>query len=361
MVKKIISIEPRLPPAICGTSAFSWQLSSFWNNRLSQCSHIVVDGAIVSRVYLNYEDINECGESARNLFKHLPVHEDVALLLHYASRGFSKYGTPFWLLLALQKWRKSHPDNLFLTFFHEVSPRLPLRTHHGLICAVDRYLVRRLCQMSSSIMTNSKHHSEMLTQISGINDVQWIPVTSNIRPLNNSPSCEHPLEGHFLVFGRSNTIKSTLDLFADYLKLWSANNKLVCLHCVGPVEDHLIRYYSEYHALGSGLNIIWHGDIEETEVSRLLSRASFCLSCVTPQTFSKSGTFMALAAHGCSVVTHSRSDTAPLAFTVDAEELMSLDRNIITLRAAMLQKWYNKSANIELVSTEILNKLSTAL
>jgi len=79
------------------------------------------------------------------------------------------------------------------------------------------------------------------------------------------------------------------------------------------------------------------------------------LTNVTLETWSKSGAFMACAAHGCPVVVRTREDAMPLRFAVAADEVESISESELSARAATLRTWYRENADWPVIA----NRLAT--
>src|SRR5207247_1808487 len=105
---------------VCGTSTYGWKLSQHWPDRTKHFVHLVVDGAVESRQYYGCEYIFAVGESGRELSARMALHPGAGVILHYASRGFNRYGCPIWMARGITRWRRRNPDARLLIFFHEV-------------------------------------------------------------------------------------------------------------------------------------------------------------------------------------------------------------------------------------------------
>ena len=116
------------------------------------------------------------------------------------------------------------------------------------------------------------------------------------------------------------------------------------LHLVGPEEerlsveiDSLVKTYSPI--------VVQHGMLAERGVSQLLSRVRFALTNVTGRNWSKSGVFMACAAHGCAVVRKEKQYEIPVCYTVAENELALISADEIENRSACLKKWFDENAS----------------
>jgi hypothetical protein len=108
-MKTVVSIVPRLPPAVDGVGDYSLKVAQQLRKDFGIYTHFIVsnplwvgdnniDGFSVSRVS------HRKSEALLNL---LDGFQDAnAVLLQYVLHGYSKKGCPFWLINALEEQRK---------------------------------------------------------------------------------------------------------------------------------------------------------------------------------------------------------------------------------------------------------------
>lgn len=355
----IISIEPRLPPAMCGTSTYGWTLSRHWPEANRRFVHLVVDGAEASRRHFGTEQIHDVGQSAARLYEQLKKHPGAGVILHYASRGFHRYGVPLWLARGLGKWRCQHRDARLLVFFHEVPQRLPATSRHYVLERLNRIIIKRLARLADVIVTNTPEHAERLGRLTGRSEIPWLWVPSNIpAPQNPDSSFASRNTKDFVIFGLPFTQLLTAQAFAEELKTWHWEGVIERLHLIGPTDA---KFSPQVVALLAqilpGDAVIRHGSLEPPAVSRILQSAGFCLTQSNAENFSKSTTFAAFPAHGCAVVAKMGSEAAipPLCHLIHPEELPTLVRSPgfseISSRARALAAWYAENADWPVVAT----------
>jgi hypothetical protein len=348
MAEKVLSIVPRLRPAICGVSEFGWLLSQSWQAPGASFSHLVVDGASRSRACLHSSNIEEVAQSSKKLEQLITAANPDRLLLHYANRGYHRYGLPFWLSRGISRWRRHNNRSKLITIFHEVSGPLPLRSHHGLIAFCDRMIIRSLARNSSMIITNAEDNANKLSSITGHQHIKWFPVSSIIPKPLDKPRFVNRREKHFLIFGLPNTQLQTIRLFAENLVEWSEAGKLEVLHIVGPKDEAVAKATAKkLAAISSETQLIWHGELSAPKVSSLLASVGFCLSGISTENFSKSTTFMAYASHACPIVAKISSSLEPLSFLVSPKDICRFSFGFYEASATALGKWYEKQASIE--------------
>lgn len=359
MSNAIVSIEPRLPPAMCGTSTYGWTLSRNWPEPRPRFVHLVVDGAEASRKQLGTADIFDVGRSAANLSARLEEFPDAGVIVQYASRGFHRFGIPLWLSRGLSRWRQRHPRARMLVFFHEVPQSLPITSRHYILERINRHIIRRLSRTASVIATNTKEHAARLEELTGRRDVPFLPVPSNIpAPDNADSSFARRAARDFAVFGLPFTQLLTLRHFAAELAEWRRAGVIERLHLIGPADGKFSPQSDELLAgvLPSGA-IVRHGGLDATQVSEILGRTGFCLTQCSEENFSKSGTFTAFAAHGCAVVSKMKPVREPLGFLVQPEQVSDAilrgDFSEIEKRARALRDWYLRESDWPVVAARI--------
>ena len=116
------------------------------------------------------------------------------------------------------------------------------------------------------------------------------------------------------------------------------------LHLIGPDEKKFAprseRLISKYPRPDV---VVRHGQLGAPEVSRILSRAQFALTNVNSQNWSKSGAFMACAAHGCAVVAKVRANMEPTSLTILPEEVGTISDAAIAEKIARLSAEFKES------------------
>jgi hypothetical protein len=342
----IIAIVPRLSPSICGVGDAAWLLANAWPQSDTKFSFLVVDGAVQSKLELGCKNIYHLGNSASVLYHTLIELNPDGVILHYAARGYHKYGCPFWLLRGIMRWRRIFPRSRFVVYFHELSERLPLKTHHGLISLCDRYIARVLAMSASSIATNSRQHASQLKLITGNDFINHFPVFAHLHEQSTMPAYSFRKCRQFLVFGQPSTQLQVITQFRDYVRRWADSGLLDVLHIVGPLNPHVSASLSNLLiGLSMQPKVIFHGPLSTLEISSLLCSVGFCLSGVTEGNFTKSSSFMAFASRACPTICQERSTLAPLCFTIDPKELPTLDSGDILSKSSDLFYWYSSHAS----------------
>jgi hypothetical protein len=86
----------------------------------------------------------------------------------------------------------------------------------------------------------------------------------------------------------------------------------------------------------------------------LFSRARFALTNVTPETWSKSGVFMACAATGCAaVIASGETKTVPLSYAIAAKEVAKISDAELASRTVSLKAWYYQNADWTVIAKQL--------
>jgi glycosyltransferase involved in cell wall biosynthesis len=243
-----------------------------------------------------------------------------------------------------------------MILFHELPGDFPITSLHYWIDMCNRRVIRKLARSADIFVTNTAEHARKLERPSGRSNIPWFPVPSNIPAESNDLSGRARTE--FVIFGLPFGRWQTLQMFDKDIRSWLETDRLTKLHIVGPRDERLDACSDDLIARWRNPNIVHHhGVLPPIEVSKLLSRAQFGLVNATIENWSKSAVFMALAAHGCAVVTRAKSKTVPLRFTVAPAEVATIDDVDLGERTRALQEWYETHADWNVVARKISSLL----
>ncbi|MDP9004042.1 MAG: hypothetical protein M3N12_04550 [Verrucomicrobiota bacterium] len=351
-----VVITTRLPPLICGIGAYSWLAHKHRPNESLPAEFLVMEGAADSRAQLGYEAITDFNGDPEALTTALRRAGAASIILHYAGRAYQRFGCPTWLPGALRKWKTEFPGGRLTVFFHEVPGETPRLSRHFLLGKINSRIIRQLSALADVVVTNTEHHADVLRKLSGRDDVHRLPVGSNIE-VANSPR-ETRVETEFMIFGLPFGRWQTLQSFGPEIRRWRESGVLTKLHLVGPDDDKLA---TEGNSMLEDLSdiVVRHGMLPEFEVSRWLAHAWFALTNVSVATWSKSGAFMACAAHGCAVVIKQERTEIPLCYAVAAKEVGHVSAAEINARTAALRNWYHENADWSVTARRLSDLAST--
>jgi hypothetical protein len=342
-------ITTRLPPAACGIGAYSVELRRHWPNE-SAVEFLVVDDAASAAPPGEGDRVTQFDAAAQKLTRELTRVGEADALLHYAGRAYQRFGCPTWMPGVLTQWKQKFPGSRLMIFFHELPGELPMTSRHYWLGQLNRRVVRKLASIADVLVTNTDHHGAILRQISRREDVHLLPVGSNIE-VTAAPAAERDAT-EFVLFGMSFGRLQTLRLFADHVQQWHSTGRLTKLHLIGPAEDKFAHEAEE--VIRSWPFVVRHGMLPAGAVSQLLAASRFALTNVNPETWGKSGTFMACAAHRCAVVVSgARGGEPPLSHTVGAEEVAAISSDEIDRRTAALGEWYYANADWPVIAARM--------
>jgi hypothetical protein len=213
-------------------------------------------------------------------------------------------------------------------------------------------VARALAEQATTTITNSPHHATVLNRWTLRSAVQWMPVPSNI-PAPAEPAGQ-TRDGEFVIFGLPYTRLQTLREFADAIRSWHQSGRLTRLHLIGPRD---FKFSPQSDALLAQMlprdAVVEHGELEPAEVSHRLLEAEFCLSSSNELTWSKSGTFMAYAAHGCRVIAPQSFTSKPLQFTTAPNEVAGISTEAAKAKGGELRRWYMQNAEWALIASRV--------
>lgn len=297
----MITIVPQLPPEIDGVGEYALKLAqeleitydlspSFlvgnpnWNGD-SQTSAIAHAIQARSMSGLSY-----------HLFR-LPINS--VIFLHYVPHGYAQKACPFWLIQALEEWRKQHPSAYLLTMFHELYAcdwHRPWSSDFY-FSPLQRWLAARLARVSDGCLTSSQVYSDRLMKLSQEkHHAVAIPVFSNV----GEPSVVSPLalrKRWLVIFGQQHSKDLIYQNSLALLLFVCEHFKIETIFDIGPSSPLAPA------TIGS-TPIVQLGKLPAPEISHYLSQAFAGFLTYDPQRLGKSGIFAAYCAHGLLPINH---------------------------------------------------------
>ncbi len=357
--KPLVMISTRLAPGACGIGTYSLLLRKHWPAAASeQFEFVVNEGGQQADGLPAGDRVSEFSNNAARLTRELERVGVADVLLQYAGRAYHRFGAPLWLPGVLRRWKQKHPGARLMIFFHELPGKLPMMSRHYWLGELNAWVVRQLSAAADVLATNTEHHAATLRKLSARADVHVVPIGSNIEPITDQPDTAR-LATEFLLFGLSFGRLQTLQSFASDVPRWHSAGKLATLHVVGPQDD---SFSTEADALmnswPASIEIIRHGMLPSPDVSQILQRASFALTNVSEETWSKSGAFMACATHGCAVIiSGTRPPSPPLSYAIAASEVDDISADEVAARTAALSSWAAQNASWPVIASRVASLL----
>jgi hypothetical protein len=258
----------------------------------------------------------------------------------------------------LRQWKQKHPGARLMIFFHELPGKMSIASRHFWLGELNSFVVRQLSADADVLATNTEHHAAKLRKLSRRADIHVLPIGSNIE-LAAAGGSDGRKATEFVLFGLSFGRLQTLQSFAADVPRWHEIGRLAKLHVIGPQED---AFSAKAHRLMSAwpasIEIIRHGRLPSAEVSRLLQTATFALTNVNEETWSKSSAFMACATHRCAVIIAAApSQAPPLSYAIAASEVGAISPEEVESRTSALADWAAQNASWPVIASRIASLL----
>ena len=288
-----------------------------------------------------------------------PLPRGDRLLLQYSAYGFNHYGYPRTLLRALVDWKRE-TQGVLVIMFHEIWTFWPLLNKNRPLQFLHRRDIGTLARAADAVFTSTHSQSEHLRDASGRADVQVLPVGSNIQPTARLDGSKQP--GVAVLFGLQASRLSTLRKMREHLAAPAASGAISKLVLVG--GGNTSAGDAEERGLAGALQlrdgVDFRGALPEHAVSELLASASFAISAQDELSVTKSGTFIAYAAHGLNIISPYAAASAaePLCWATHPAELQTEDgARELQARAQSLRGWHDRTCSWPRIAEEFARAL----
>lgn len=344
MSDDVIIISPEIYPGAGGLADYSLRVVEQWHGRVPVRFIIPAredqfsDGPARS--------VEVVARSTEAMLAKLPASGG-AVLLQYSAYGFDQYGYPRWLLRAVADWKR-HSGGTLVVMLHEIWGFWPVLNKNYLVQQLHRRDLRTLLACADSIFTSTASQADHLRALCPERAVEVLPVGTNIVP---SFSAEKPRDAATaVIFGLQGSRLHVLEKLRDGLRSAAVTNHIEKLITVGGGMDPKEAKREQDLLAGLGLRngFEQRGPLPETEVSELLSQAGFGISAQDELSVTKSGTFMAYAAHGMNILSPFANAAAaePLCWTIDPAELTAgIPDEQLRTRAESLRNWQERTCS----------------
>jgi hypothetical protein len=301
--------------------------------------------------------VEETASTARDLRDRLPAQGRV--LVQYSAYGFGRHGYPRWLIKALLEWKKKSRGTLAI-MFHEIWTFWPVWNKNHLLQQLHRRDLGRLVRVADAVFTTTSSQAAYLGALSPRCEIQVLPVGSTIRRVE--PTEGEKEAGAAVLFGLQGTRLRALRRMHAELKSLGAAGKIRKIVTAGARQSR--EGDDEEAALLTELELIdgfdQRGPLPEEKISELLSACEFALSAQDDLSITKSGTFMAYAAHGVNIIScyADASKSEPLSLLISPDELMKgLAQPELESRGERLRQWQERTAAWPGIATQIARAL----
>jgi hypothetical protein len=347
---KTAFLAPRLPPYIDGVGDYSANLIRN-SPELQDALLLVYEGGL--DLLSNFPRLKiESIPSDLHDLDSLLFEADVSLLIvQYSAYGFHSRGCPLALLKAVRRWRLSNRENRLLIMAHELWTRsVPWRLD-GIRQLLHRRECLKLACSADYIFTSTSGYQAWLSSIVPPSKLRTLPIGSNIIPLEPFPLFNDRETGGWVLFGKQRSRIRALESFRSWIPKLYAAGLIDKLEIVGSAEssvddEHEMRLLTE---LLPREVFVRHGELNVSDLSRVLARNRYGLLSQTPQSSTKSGVFMAYASHQLAVVVSQNwKSSVPFGqWVIEPSSLFTLDtsQTQIAIAVRSLFDWYTQNAS----------------
>jgi hypothetical protein len=182
----ILSIVPRLPPAIDGVGDYADLLSRNLANRYDITTKFIACDPLqpIAVAPTETDKIQLPARSKDALLTTLDRVEQIdILLLHYVGYGYAKRGCPQWLVDGLTKWRTARSTRRLVIMFHEVYASSPLPwSSQFWTSPIQQKIAKDLIKISDRVITNSQIFAQRIDRLSNKHsgNIDVMPIFSNV-------------------------------------------------------------------------------------------------------------------------------------------------------------------------------------
>jgi hypothetical protein len=339
----VISIVPRLPPAIDGVGDYAIRLAQRLRQNFNIDTHFIVtdidwqinemvDGFSVSQV------ATHTANALSALLSENPV------IVNYANYAFQKWGCPKWLLQGLQQWKKGFPKAQLACMFHEVHNNsiigVPWK-HHMWAVPVQKRIAKDLARLSDVILTSNYQYLSKLPvrQSNHLSNIPILPVVSTV----GEPDIVLPLherEKSLIVFGQSRRGRAYRDSKHLLEQVCLALNIEKIIDIGSPIDIGVSKI--------AGASLIEMGNLSVQAVSHIFANSLVGYIDYSHDPLAKSSVFSSYCAYGLLPVS-CHSTSSPLEGLHPGKNYLALDQidKPLNLKGFNLQdvangayKWY---------------------
>ncbi len=289
----LIQLVPTLPPAVSGVGDYATLLARELLARHGVGTRFIVGGDPGWNSPAVVAPFPAAAVSARSTDALRPLLDGAeTVLLHYVPYGYANRGCPFWLVDAVEHWKRAAgPSGRLLLFFHEVYANGPPWSSAFWAHPFQRWLAARLARAADARrITTSVSRRELLSTLGRRENLPATvaPVFSNMgEPADPPPSAAR--ERQLVVFG-SRHVREAVYAHADALGAFCARHGIGRVVDVGAPIPGGVRF-------GSGLEVRETGVLPAAEASALFSQSLAGYFSYPAPYLGKSGTFAAYCAH----------------------------------------------------------------
>ena len=297
--------------------------------------------------------VRPLGSTSEAILAQLPSNGG-KVFVQYSAYGFNRFGYPRDLIRALAEWKKRAGRQLVI-MFHEIWTFWPFTNKNFIVQQLHRRALRQLVKVCDSVFTTTSSQAEHLRQLNNAS-VHIVPAGSNVA--RRSAANVTRTDKWAALFGLQHTRLRALDHMRKSLDTLSAANQIARIVCLGSGTDpNMAR--RERHML-SRLNLsegfAQLGTLGPDDVSEVLNSVTFGLFGQNELSCTKSGSFMAYAAHQLCVIADfaNPSKPPPVCWLVGPNEMLGgIEPRELQRRAECLRMWQEQNCSWEVIANKI--------
>jgi hypothetical protein len=359
----ILAIVPRLPPAVDGVGDYACLLA---DTLVAQhgilTKFIACDPA--QPIDSKLGDVGAVGLTTRSrdsLLDTLDRCNDIdTIFLHYVGYGYHKRGCPFWLVAALQTWRRSNSARRLIVMFHEVyaTDNRPWNSQFWTTLP-QRQIAKDLIELADVVLTSNQRFIDRIVGLSAKhrNRIAAVPVFSTVGECA-TPTPLSERQPWLVTFGNSGFRKSIYTNSLDQLTSVCQQLEISEVYDIGHRSREIVRSIA-------GVKVNPMGILPATEISQIFSQARVGFINYPIPFIAKSTIFAAYSSHQLLSV----FDRANLGENLDGIELdrdywvvrsgKKLDLDTAQQLATNAYRWYERHnlASLATLVTELITQV----
>jgi hypothetical protein len=280
------------------------------------------------------------------------------VLVQYSAYGFDYLGYPRDLIRGLIDWKRKTHGRL-VVMFHEIWAFWPVTNKNYFVQLFHRRAIKQLLQHVDVAFTSTAGQAERLHVLNPSAPVHLLPVGPNIRPMDLDLARER---GTAVLFGLHRARIRALQRMESSLRALASSERITKLIAVGSNATGQ-NNQEEFRLLSSfrfGRGFEQRGAQSAEAISRLLSSASFGIFGQNESSLTKSGTFMAYAAHELNVLSDSGgpANAEPFCWLVAPGELIDgISQSELSIRAQRLRDWQERTCSWKIIAAKVAEAL----
>ncbi len=295
-----VQIVPTLPPAVSGVGDYATLLARELLTRHGVGTRFIAGGDPGWDAPAAVAPFPAAAVRARSADALCALLDGAGVvLLHYVPYGYANRGCPFWLVDAVERWKRTAgPSCRLLLFFHEVYATGPPWSSAFWTHPFQRWLAARLARAAdarriTTTISRRELHGTLGRRRHDL-PATIAPVFSNMgEPADPPPSSAR--ERQLVVFG-SRHVREAVYTHAAALEVFCARHEIRRVVDVGAPIPGGVR-------LGGGLEVRETGVLPAAAASALFSQSLAGYFSYPAPYLGKSGTFAAYCAHRMTPVT----------------------------------------------------------